>query len=747
MNAFDKNMMLERGALLSNRYRIVEILGQGGMGSVYRAIDENLGLEVAVKDNLFTTDEYARQFRREALILAGLRHPNLPRVTDHFIIHGQGQYLVMDFIEGEDLRERMERVGVLPDEDVITIGVAVCEALAYLASRKPPIIHRDIKPGNVKITPHGHIFLVDFGLAKMLDISQETTTGARAMTPGYSPPEQYGTARTDHRSDIYSLGATLYAALTGAIPEDALVRAMDQTKLTPIRQHNSRVSRRLAAVMEKALEVRPDDRYQSADDFKQALLSTGSFSRRLVNEYVISPPPESTGDLVGGELEHESRAGQFETTPRAIQASKKSNAYYGLEGKELSLPKPSCRSAVRSKRKDRNWLLPIIAILMVVSLLSLAYIFFPGPLQALMDGIAPGSYQSVAAFIDTKSTPTGMGESDSTAVLTVVSAAPTPEPSATATLALLAVVEITPTGMFLTEAPVPTDTPTLMPTAIGGGGGKIAYASDSTGIPQIYYLQTNNGITTKITDMPEGACQPYWAPDGKRLVFISPCDANKDYYPGSSLYIINIDGSGLLPLPTMSGGDFDPAWSPDGKSIVFTSLRNNGRIQLYLLNLEDNTVKTLSEKYSFDMQPAWSRDGKKIIFVSTRRGNPQIWVMDSDGSNQVLFSRSSGLRNYHPSWTPDGSYVIFTQYVAEGGVPRAMLAPYEYENYAEYKIGKESVPMREAVVSPDGYWIAYEGWQAGTSHDIYIIAVSGAGRQQMTIDPRIDFDPVWSPVP
>ena len=218
-------MVLERGAFLNNRYRIVEILGQGGMGSVYRAIDEHLGVEVAVKDNLFTSDEYERQFRREAMILANLRHANLPRVTDHFVIHGQGQYLVMDYIEGEDLRQRMERTGTLPEEEVISIGAAVCEALDYLSTRKPSIVHRDIKPGNVKITPQGQIFLVDFGLAKTLEGTGETTSGARAMTPGYSPPEQYGTARTDQRTDVYSLGATLYAALTGVTPEDALARA------------------------------------------------------------------------------------------------------------------------------------------------------------------------------------------------------------------------------------------------------------------------------------------------------------------------------------------------------------------------------------------------------------------------------------------------------------------------------------------------------------------------------------------
>src|SRR3990172_3583844 len=263
-------MILEHETLLHNRYRIQENLGQGGMGSVYHAIDENLSVDVAVKENLFTTEEYARQFRLEAVILANIRHPNLPRVSDHFVIAGEGQYLVMDFIEGEDLRQRMERIGVLPEDEAILIGAAMCDALSYLHTRKPSILHRDIKPGNVKISPDGHIFLVDFGLAKVVQGNQATTTGARAMTPGYSPPEQYGTARTDARTDVYSLGATLYAALTGIIPEDGLARAMENAQLTPLRKRNPNVSRRLASVIEKAMEVDPGDRFQSADEFKTA---------------------------------------------------------------------------------------------------------------------------------------------------------------------------------------------------------------------------------------------------------------------------------------------------------------------------------------------------------------------------------------------------------------------------------------------------------------------------------------------
>jgi len=151
-------MTLVVGTVLNQRYRVIGILGQGGMASVYHAVDENLGVEVAVKENLFTTEEYARQFHREAVILATLRHPNLTRVTDHFVIEGQGQYLVMDYIEGEDLRERMDRVGTLSEEETVIIGAAICDALRYLESVSPPVVHRDIKPGNVKIMPNGQIY-------------------------------------------------------------------------------------------------------------------------------------------------------------------------------------------------------------------------------------------------------------------------------------------------------------------------------------------------------------------------------------------------------------------------------------------------------------------------------------------------------------------------------------------------------------------------------------------------------------
>ncbi|HEX2981037.1 MAG TPA: protein kinase, partial [Anaerolineaceae bacterium] len=131
------------GSLLNNRYRIISVLGQGGMGAVYRAMDENLSIPVAVKENLFLTEEYSRQFQHEANILASLRHHSLPRVRDYFTLERVGQYLVMDYIEGEDLRQRIERLGPLSEEETILIGARILEALEHLHTRTPPVIHRD----------------------------------------------------------------------------------------------------------------------------------------------------------------------------------------------------------------------------------------------------------------------------------------------------------------------------------------------------------------------------------------------------------------------------------------------------------------------------------------------------------------------------------------------------------------------------------------------------------------------------
>ncbi len=263
-------MVLSTGTIIHQRYRVVNLLGQGGFGAVYRAWDLNLSRPCALKENLETSPEAQKQFTREAVILANLIHPNLSRVTDYFSIPGQGQYLVMDYVEGEDLQQILDKQGPQPEAKVIQWISQICDALAYLHQQTPPVIHRDVKPANIKIDKEGKAVLVDFGVAKIWDPNQRTTQGARAITPGFSPFEQYGQAPTDARSDIYALGATAYCLITGQPPVEAITR-MAGTLLEPVSTLRPDINPGLAQAVTQALSIMPEARFSSANAFKNAL--------------------------------------------------------------------------------------------------------------------------------------------------------------------------------------------------------------------------------------------------------------------------------------------------------------------------------------------------------------------------------------------------------------------------------------------------------------------------------------------
>ena len=260
-------MPLSQGQILRKRYRIVKPIKQGGFGAIYRAWDLSLKKPVALKENLETSQDAHTQFIREATMLANLSHQHLPRVTDYFTIEGQGQYLVMDYVEGEDLQEMLDqRNGALPESLVLPWIKQVCSALQDLQNQTPPIIHRDIKPANIKVTPDGNACLVDFGIAKIYDPYRKTTEGARAVTPGYSPVEQYGQGSTDARSDIYALGATLYTTLTGQVPPESIQRVTED-HLIPPTALNPEISAASAAVITTAMQLNPAQRFQKVEDF------------------------------------------------------------------------------------------------------------------------------------------------------------------------------------------------------------------------------------------------------------------------------------------------------------------------------------------------------------------------------------------------------------------------------------------------------------------------------------------------
>jgi F-box protein 11 len=211
--------------LLGQRYRILKLLGQGGMGAVYLAEDLRFGSAPrAVKElsqqglSPQEARDAAQAFKREADLLARLVHPNLPRIYDHFEERGRW-YLTMDYIAGETLERRLGKLPhrTMVPEDVLKIALQLCDTLHYLHSQQPPIIFRDLKPANIMLTTDDHVYLIDFGIARLFKPGQATDTVALG-SPGYAAPEQYGKAQTTASADIYSLGATLYQLLSGRDP-------------------------------------------------------------------------------------------------------------------------------------------------------------------------------------------------------------------------------------------------------------------------------------------------------------------------------------------------------------------------------------------------------------------------------------------------------------------------------------------------------------------------------------------------
>lgn len=288
------------GLILVDRYAIQEVIGVGGMGSVYRARDlhfPNVLKLVAVKEMINQArDPLVRQtivqnFEREANLLVTLNHPSIPKIYDYFT-YEERSYLVIEYVHGKDLEEILnESQSFFSEEQVITWAIELCDVLTYLHGHKPePIIFRDMKPSNVMVNHNNNIILVDFGIAKLFKSGQK---GTMIGTEGYSPPEQYRGEATP-QADIYALGATMHHVLTRTDPRLEPPFTFGDR---PVRKVNSSVSAELEAVINTALQYSPGDRFPSAEAMKEALIAvarkTGLLAH-MANTSTISSPNKDT---------------------------------------------------------------------------------------------------------------------------------------------------------------------------------------------------------------------------------------------------------------------------------------------------------------------------------------------------------------------------------------------------------------------------------------------------------------------
>lgn len=292
--------MLLNGQIVQGRYQVQKVLGEGGMGSVYLAQDTRLPKQWALKEmsenfsNPSDRAEAEAAFLAEAQILSGLNHPNLPRVVDFFQEDGRN-FLVMDFIAGQTLEKRLEATP-LSISEALRLGIEVAQVLEYLHTQPQPVIFRDLKPANIILSPEGKPILVDFGIARLF--RQGAGQDTRALgTPGYAAPEQYGRGQSDHRTDIFALGATLHHCISGRDPAEQPFQFPSLSELRP------EVPAQLDSLILRACSLKPEDRFQRASDFCQALLGverelgrSGVLpSNSKTTELTQSPPPPLPG--------------------------------------------------------------------------------------------------------------------------------------------------------------------------------------------------------------------------------------------------------------------------------------------------------------------------------------------------------------------------------------------------------------------------------------------------------------------
>jgi serine/threonine protein kinase len=372
-------------ALVQGRYRIVRKLGRGGMGAVYEAVDQRLGITVALKETLSAEPSMRKQFEHEARLLASLQHPALPRVTDHFV-EGNRAFLVMQFIAGVDLaRIIAQQPGPFPRDQVIAWADQLLDALIYLHSHDRQVIHRDIKPHNLKLAAGGQIALLDFGLAraKPSETSITASRGFFGYTRQYAPLEQIEDRRTDPRSDIYALGATLYHLLTGIKPADALERASavinsEPDPLQPANKIYAAVGPQVAGILGKAMALRPEERYANATDFREALRRVGRINIGPVKVEMNAPA-------------------KIDSQPEETVVRQKDKA-----GPRLAM--------VESRRRFGP--MAIAALLLIAGVVAFA-IFYNSQERSSTNG---DSSQAVARVPDTREPPPASAKADRTAV-------------------------------------------------------------------------------------------------------------------------------------------------------------------------------------------------------------------------------------------------------------------------------------------------------------------------------------------
>lgn len=781
--SFENKLSVKAESLIGraiNQYEIVKLLGVGGMGEVWLAEDTHLKRKVALKllPGEFRSDaDRVRRFEQEARAVLALNHPNIITMFD-FGHAEEGYFITTEFVDGQTLRERLRESAPLPAREAIEVALQLCSALA--AAHEAGIVHRDIKPENVMLRRDGFVKVLDFGLAKLIEVQgngeterentlSQTNPGVVMGTVSYMSPEQARGQKVDARSDIFSLGVVLFELLAGRLPFEG--EALSDRLASLLRddppslaQLSAGLPVALDQIVQKALAKRREDRWASAEAFADAL-------RGMLQE-----------------LEFESRFTHRElATPSAT---------HRIGTRALSL------KTIRSPQKNSWWLALSLLVIAGAILLWFKWPRQPQVTPLVMDEFAPVRLtHHIALDRQPYYSPDGKriafdSNRDGLTAVYVMNADGSEvrklvndldchvlDWSSDGTKILLwansSTYEVRADGSGLTKLPNPFG-------KLSPDGKKIVMdkqlVSGSESSTEIFVANADGSHPVRLTNNRSLDTSAHWSPDGRRIVFTCfPDGFVESGGNNAEICVMNADGSNLLRLTNHSPNDSNPSWSPDGTRIAFASMRNckmgsamqvmnadgsnpmqltecqnfdgsswspdgkrivfasdrDGNYELYSINADPSHQTNLTRHPAEDREPVWSRDGKKIAFVSNRDGQDSLFVMDAGGGQQRKLVNNVGSRL---SWSPDGKRIAFG--AAWDGKVGIYIANADGGSITPLTRGQAN--ENHPVWSPDGQRILYVA-----SHDdlsqLYVMNADGSGATRISHSAEHEWQHDWSP--
>ncbi len=743
-----------------SHYRILDKVGSGGMGVVYKAEDLSLGRMIALKflpQELADDPQAFERFRREARAASALNHPNI--CTIHEVGEfGQQPFIAMEYLEGETLRQRL-LAGPMETDDLLELAIQIADALD--AAHQRGIIHRDIKPANIFITARGQAKVLDFGLAKSIGATQETQPGSAAGessspgavlleekptlpiethrltgpgialgTPEYMSPEQACGRRIDARSDLFSLGVVLYEMATGRVPFDGnssaqIFAALLHDNPAPITSLNPAAPLALEGMISKALEKDRDLRAQSAAELRSDL-------KRLKRDLTLDRLTAATAAFASATPAHPPSG-----APRPTATRTSTNG--------------------RSITAAPRWRWPVIGVCALAGLTALAFVLRPtlppprviSSLQVTTDGQEKSGaatdgarlYFSESGQIFQVSTAGGeivpihesvddifpVDISHDRARLLVLNKSFVPEGNAAWTVPVLGGTARRLGNVVATDASWSAD------------GDRLAYTSGR----DLYIAKSDGTEPRRLVTSDGPASWPRWSPDGSRLRF-TVNGAN-----GPAIWEMAADGSGLHPM--LTGWNTPPAeccgsWTPDGRYFVFQSSRGEVadiwamREAGSLFQRVNHSPVQLTSGPTSTFAPLPSPDGNQI-FVRTIQPRGQLTRYDvKSGEFRPLFPGAPpGIQGTGVDFSRDGKWIAYMSY-PDGSLWRSRPDGSE-RSQLTYPPLLAYMPRW----SPDGSQIAFMGQLPGKPWQLYMVSAQGGSAQQLIPDQRDQADPSWSP--